>query len=161
MDEDVLRCSVHDLVLTFRDGLRAFVPIADRLVMPWHDAYQHPDWERVAWAMFDSIVRSPIEIETGRIDGEHPLVKYDIDVDSYVGASWIAVHLPDRDGALPMIRLTSNDLPFDSVQAAVVDPVSLERTDSVEVPLEGVRFVYIRRAEGVPDVEVRAIEAYE
>jgi hypothetical protein len=44
VDEDVLRCSVHDLVLALRDALRAFVPIADRLVMPWQDEYQHPDW---------------------------------------------------------------------------------------------------------------------
>jgi hypothetical protein len=157
--EDVLRASVRELVLAFRDGLLGFRPVADRLEMSWRDGNQHRDWELVASAMFDACVRSPIGMDADRSQGEFRLPRYDIDYDSYAELSWISVRSPAWDGALALIRLTSEGEPFDTVQAAVVDPVTWRTRERFEVPIREADFSFTRRAPGVSEAEIFDIVA--
>jgi hypothetical protein len=132
--EDVLRlrASVRELVLAFRDGSVGFRPVAERSETSWRDENQHRDWEFVAPAMFDACVRSPIGMDADRLHDEFRLPRYDIDYDSYAELSWISVRSPARDGSLVFNRFTSEQGPFDTVQAAVVDPVMLHARERVE-----------------------------
>lgn len=161
MPDDVLRSSVGGLIAAFRQGLIGFVPTAERLKMPWRDENQHRDWERVAEAMFDACVRSPIGADATRLAGEYKLPRYDIDVDSYGELSWIAVRHPSYDVRLAMIRLMSHGEPFDTVDAAVVDSTTLKRIGAVELPFDELEFVYLRRVVGAEDQEVVDIVAVE
>lgn len=157
--EEFLRISVTDLVLTFRSALRGFIPIADRLRISWRDDNQHVDWEHVAAAVFHACVRSPIDVDERRADGEFRIPEYDIDFDSYVDASWISVRTGSDKEMLAMIRLLTREEPFDMVQAAVVDRVTLQTIGRVEIPVSDANFVFIRRATEIPDEEVAAIVA--
>lgn len=159
--DDVLRASVGELVAAFRQGLIGFLPTAERLMMPWQDENQHRDWERVAEAMFDACVRSPIGADEGRSAGEYKLARYDIDVEAYDELSWISVRHPSYDVSLAMIRLMSRRDPFDTVEAAVVDAVSLARSGSVELPFDEVEFAYLRRVVGAAPQEAVDIVAVE
>lgn len=58
-----------------------------------------------------------------------------------------------------MIRLLTREEPFDMVQAAVVDRVTLQTIGRVEIPVSDANFVFIRRATEIPDEEVAAIVA--
>jgi hypothetical protein len=161
MSGDVLRSSVTDLVLAFRDALLGFVPVADRLQMPWGDDSQHRDWERVAETLFDACVRGPVEADGARRAGEFLLPRYDVDVESYAEASWISVRSADQPGTLAMIRLLSDREPFDSVQAAVIDTATLRATEVIKMPIRDVDFVFVRRAKGFPDADITTIVAVE
>lgn len=81
--DDVLRCSVDDLLGVFRDGLLALVPMAQRLGIEWRNDDRHRDWERLSEALFDACVRGPIEADAGLSFDELRLPRYDIDVASY------------------------------------------------------------------------------
>jgi hypothetical protein len=161
MGEDVLRSSVTDLVLAFRDALRGFVPVADRLQMPWKDGNQHRDWERVAEAMFDACVRGPVEAEVERPAREFLLPRYDVDVESYAESSWISVQSAGRHGRLVMSRLASDREPFDSVQAAVIGATTLRATGVITIPIRDADFVFVRRAKGLRDIDITTITAVE
>jgi hypothetical protein len=161
MNEDVLRATVNDLISAFRDALIGFIPIADRLMMPWQDENQHRDWERVAEAMFDACVRGPIEAEATRSVTEYLVPRYDIDVDSYAAASWISVRREGHDTQVALVRLVTDRDPFDSVQGALIDPTTLGTIGRVEMPMREAQFSYIRRGPGAEDSELTTIVAVE
>lgn len=161
MNEDVLRASVSDLINAFRDALIGFIPIANRLMIPWQDENQHRDWERVAEAMFDACVRGPIDAEATRSVAEYSMPRYDIDVDSYAEASWISVSWEGHDAQVALVRLVTDRDPFDSVQGALIDPTTLGRIGRVEMPMHDVQFSYIRRGSGAEDFELATIVAVE
>jgi hypothetical protein len=152
---------VNELVGVLRDALVGFIPVADRLLMPWQDENQHRDWERVAEAMFDACVRGPINAEATRSVGEYSMPRYDIDVDSYVQASWISVGWEGRDAQVALVRLVTDRDPFDSVEGAVIDPTTLGVSGRVQMPLRDVQFSYTRRAPGAQDSELTTIVAVE
>jgi hypothetical protein len=128
-------------------------------MMRWQDDDQHIDWELVAEAMFHACVRSPIQVDERRVDGEFRIQRYDIDFDSYAEASWVSVRSSSYDGMLALIRLLSYEEPFDTVQAAVIEPGTCRTIRRVELPLRDVGFGYVRRVRGAPDDEVDDIVA--
>ena len=101
-----------------------FIPVADRLRMSWREENQHVDWEKVAAAMFHACVRSPIQVDEGRVDGQFWIGQYDIDFESYAEASGISVRSAAHGERLAMIRLLTFDEPLDTVKGPRFDAAS-------------------------------------
>ena len=161
MTEDTLRCSIADLLATFRDALLALTPTAERLLLEWGDGRQHRDWERLAETLFDVCVRGPIESDSSRREGEFPLPRYDIDLALYASSSWISVTGGESRSPAALIRFMTDLKPFDTVQAAVLDPDTLLSVERVLLPVAAAEFAFVRRSETPPDVEIREIEAVD
>lgn len=161
MTEDSLRCSLTDLLSTFRDALIALLPTAERLLLETGDGRQHRDWERLAETLFDVCVRGPIESDAARDEGEFSLPRYDIDVATYATSSWISVAGETSGARAALIRLLTDLRPFDCVQVAILDPDSLVPIERVLLPFAEVEFAFVRRSDSQPGVEIREIEAID
>lgn len=157
MNPEELRCTVTELMHIFHDGLVAITPIAERLALDWREG-QHRHWENLAEAMYDSCVRGPIETDVAARNHELRLARYDIDAPSYVNSSWIAVRsksFTTRQAAL--VRLMTDIDPFDMVEVAILDPVTLRPISRRLFSFAESDFSYIRRSKEGEDVEVRHI----
>ncbi|MFC5290559.1 hypothetical protein ACFPM7_26190 [Actinokineospora guangxiensis] len=162
LDDDVLRCSVDDLVAALRQALVALVPVADRLLMGWRvEGEEHVDWELLSSAVFDACVGGPVRAEIGRVDDELPLARYDIDQMDFARFSWIRVEAPDHGDCLVMIRLVTGSEPFDSVRVVSLDPVSGAARGRLVLPYERCRFAFVRRTRGGRETVVRDVTAVE
>jgi hypothetical protein len=161
MTEDSLRCSLADLLSTFRDALIALTPTAERLLLEWGDGRQHRDWERLAATLYDVCIRGPIESDSTRREGEFPLPRYDIDVASYATSSWISAEGETPGSPAALIRLMTDLRPFDTVQVAILDPDTLVPIERVLLPFAKAEFAFVRRSEAQPDIEIREIEAID
>ena len=124
--------SVTDLVLNFADACRALVPAVDRAEVPWRDGEQYDNWDRIAEALFESLVTEPCAFQAA---GEAGLAKlrvarYGFSPDAEANA-YVA-----RLGDLPtqLITLSSVAAPFD--HAYCEEPTG-------RVPLAGSRFVFV------------------
>ncbi len=157
-ENDVLVASVSELVQNFRSALLAVLPAADRAMLTWADHNQHYDWEKLAQCMFDVFVRSPLSVDRHRAAGEFELAAYDIDVTSYSDTSWIACR-PDPDKSLALVRLLTNEQPFDTVQAVEVDSETYVASDRLTIPFAETEFAYVRRRPDGPDSLVMRVEA--
>jgi len=161
MLDDALRCSVSELVTTFRQALVSLLPAAERLKMEWHDESQHRDWERIAEAAFDAFVRGPIESDSGHWDDELPLPRYDVDDAFYLACSWIRVERTRGEPAGVLIRLLSGREPFDTAQVVRIDPETLAPSERLTLPVEESVFAFVRRSGTRPDEVVYKIEALD
>ncbi|MGL4297722.1 MAG: hypothetical protein ACRCW4_01460 [Candidatus Neomicrothrix subdominans] len=161
MTEDSLRCSVRDLLVTFRDALLALTPTAERLLLEWGDSRQHRDWERLAETLFDVCVRGPIESDSARREGEFALPRYDIDVASYATSSWISAVTRTAGSPGALIRFMTDLRSFDTVQVAILDPDTLVPIERVLLPFAEAEFAFVRRSNTHPDAKIREIEAID
>jgi hypothetical protein len=159
-NDDVYLATVGELLDNFRRALLAIVPIADRAEISYKDEETHKDWERLAESMFDVFVRSPIDADRAAVVREHPLARYDIDVDDYLEASWLTSNVDSpHQGAI--IRLLSHGALFDTVQVVDIDPVTLRAGRRRTLPVSEIRpALYRRRKDGEAAV-VTQLEAVE
>lgn len=119
-------------MLNFAEACRAVVPALDRAGVPWRDGEQYDNWDRVAEALFESLVTEPCVFQAV---GEAGLAKlraarYGFAPDANCNA-WVAVQ---GDPPTQVINLSSLTSPFDHVQCE--EPTRL-------VPLEGRRFIFL------------------
>jgi hypothetical protein len=126
--------TVTDLVLNFADACRALVPSLDRAGVPWGDGAQYDSFDRVAEALFESLVMEPCAFAAAGSAGLSKLrtARYGFSHDNNFNA-WVAVHV-QGDIIARMILLSSITAPFAHVRCE--DPVGL-------VPLEGKRFMFV------------------
>lgn len=158
--DDVYRATIGELLEIFRDALAALIPLADRAKMNYRDIEPHRDWERLAESLFDAFVRSPIESDRSRAHDELPLARYDIDLDDYLGKSWLGL-ASDSGEITAIVRFLSYDDPFDTAQIVEIDPATLRANQRRTVPLsEVVPVLYRRRERGSTEV-VTQVEAVE
>jgi len=126
--------TVTDLVLNFAEACRALIPSLDRAGVPWGDGAQYDSFDRVAEALFESLVIEPCAFEAAGSAGLSKLrtARYGFSHDNNFNA-WVAVHV-QGDIIARMILLSSITAPFahDRCEA----PVGL-------VPLEGKRFIFV------------------
>ncbi|PZU85841.1 MAG: hypothetical protein DI527_20765 [Chelatococcus sp.] len=54
--------SVTDLVRNFASACRALTPYLDRAHVPWADHRQYDNWDRIAEALFESLVLEPCRL---------------------------------------------------------------------------------------------------
>ncbi len=53
--------SIDDLLRTFRDGLIAMIPIAERACIIWKEPDAYDDWDMISQALYRAIVITSIE----------------------------------------------------------------------------------------------------
>jgi hypothetical protein len=158
--DDVYRAPVRELFANFRQALLAIAPIADRARIHFADQETHRDWERLAQSMFDAFVRSPIEADRTASGAELPLARYDIDLDDYLSASWLASNASSpHEGAV--IRFLSQDSAFDMVQVVDIDPASLRAGRRRTLAVGEINPVLYRRSETGAAIVVTQVEAVE
>ena len=124
--------TVTDLMLNFADACRALVPTMDRAGVPWRDGEQYDNWDRVAEALFESLVAEPCAFQAVREAGLGKLrpARYGFAHDTNRNA-WVALQC---DRAARVITLSSLTTPFSHVQCE--EPTGL-------VLLEGSQFVFV------------------
>jgi hypothetical protein len=145
--DDVLRASITELVETFRSGLLALVPVADRAILNWRSVEPHDDWESLAETMFDVFVRHPIGSDEDAPRNLLPLSRYDNDYQSYDGVSWISVgDGPNSD--LALVRFVSVEQPFDCAQVVPIDPETRLAGERENLPVAGLSYTLVRRDNG-------------
>ncbi|GAB2698178.1 hypothetical protein [Thalassiella azotivora] len=163
-NDDVLVCSVDHLLRTFRQALLALVPAADAIQLSWCGD-EHPDWERLAQAVFSSFVTTPVLTDRGALAGlprggrPYALARYDIDrEDSYRDVSFVRVHARNRlDELVAFIRFLSDAEPMDWVQGAALDPVTLMVRERLLFRYADVSFSLMRRMPSTAHVVVRHV----
>lgn len=157
---DTYQANLNELFQNFRDALLALLPTAKRAEINFLDDETHRDWERLAEACFDAFVRSPIVADQAHTPGELPLARYDIDLDDFLGVSWLTVDelAPHRAA---VVRLLSRSSPFDTVQVVEIDPDTLRAGRRSELPVSGTKFAYYRRSEDGSAHLVSQVEAVE
>lgn len=136
------------------------MPIAERAKINYRDEETHRDWERLAESLFDAFVRSPIESDRNVTGRELPLARYDIDSADYLATSWLASN-SELPYAGAVVRLLSQDAPFDTVQVVDIDPVTLQAGRRRTLAVNEVRPAFYCRREGGDAAVVMRIEAVE
>lgn len=146
--ESNFRMGINELLVTFRQGLIAMIPTADRAHLIWSDLNTHDDWEAIAECLFNVFVRNPIELDEGRGGGALPLPRYDFDIDTYSGHSWIQVLSVPAQQTYALLRLLTRAEAFDTVQVVEVNPESLEAGARYTFPWDDVKFILNERISG-------------
>lgn len=157
---DVYRATIDELFDNFRQALLAIAPIANRAMINSGDHETHRDWERLAESMFDAFVRSPIETDRGATGDALPLTRYDIDIDDYLGASWLASNVSSpHKGAV--VRFLSQGSAFDTVQVVDIDPFTLRAGNRRTLAVTEIRPVLYRRLQNGDAMVVTQVESVE
>ena len=68
------QASVTDLVRNFAGACRALVPNLDQARIPWTDGKQYDNWDRIAEALFESLVLEPCRFQAKISFPETPLM---------------------------------------------------------------------------------------
>ncbi|WP_234683282.1 hypothetical protein [Bradyrhizobium monzae] len=124
--------SVDELVRTFRAGLIALIPIAERARMQWKEPNNYDDWDLISAVLFESIVsRSLAESsEWNRFDA---ILGYDNRTASYLEGSFLAAK---DEPSCAFVCFETDSSPFDTCLFARLNTsnavVGLERR-SIEV----------------------------
>jgi hypothetical protein len=110
------RETVTNLVLNFGDACRALVPCLDRALIAWCNSNQYDNWDRIAEALFESLVAEPCRFQASEIGlGALQLSKYGFDSCSSANA-FISVVTPHSTDC-KLISLVSQGQPFSHVRA--------------------------------------------
>lgn len=128
------RATITDLVLNFSDACRALIPGLDRARVPWSDVDQYDNWDRIAEALFESLVGEPCNFQAAEIGlAGLRLSRYGFDTIST--NSFISVVTPHCTGCR-LISLASRDRPFSHVRA-------VSKSGENVVPIELCDFAFV------------------
>ena len=145
---------IEKLVEIFQRALLALLPTFDQARITWRGPNTYDDYERVAEALFDSIVRDAL-INAPSVAKAYAPGRY-------------SVHEPDRElsriyvneleDRLALFELETADEPFDTIVCQRIDDQGRETDEQVRVPLVGARFTYEARFAGSPPLRLDTLE---
>ena len=153
-DSDVFELDVHDAVEAFRAALIALIPSAEKVGLSWRPEDTHDDWEELAEAVFEVMVKNPTTQDIRSGQDAYPLARYDFDLTTYEGLSWIEANVTDSTlaHALVFVRFLSVADAFDTTQWAEVrisdGQVVPPDSSSLHAPTSSTRFRLRRRRPG-------------
>ena len=113
--------TVKELLLLFRDALRALVPHMERARIAWRDGAAYDDWDAIAQVLYDKIVVASVRWSLP--DGEFERCEfpdYNTSYPSYAGKTLILVSGGDEE-RLVFHSFTTEKEPFDRVRACRAD----------------------------------------
>jgi hypothetical protein len=118
----VWRTTIDQLLLIFRDALRALVPHVEKARIEWRDGSSYDDWDEIAQTLFNKIVVSSLlwampEDERGHCQ----LPDYNMTYTSYAGKTVIIVNCASAERRLVFHSFATTIDPFDTVRAWRVD----------------------------------------
>jgi hypothetical protein len=126
--------TVTVLVANFGRALGALVPMAEQIGIGWreHDAYD--DWDKIADVLYWAFVARPID--TSVIPREpFPLAPYDMVIEDLSNNSLLLVRVPGLGNGgddLVFRRLVTASAPFDTVEAAILEPGGTKASNSTK-----------------------------
>lgn len=124
---------ISDLIGTFRDGLVALVPVAERARIAWREPAAYDPWEGIEQALFASFVTSVVQNAVP--NPPRPLPKYGFTYGSYADLSFITEHAARLSGErLVFSKLTTARDPFDTMRFSDVDAFFVPTGRTVEIP---------------------------
>jgi hypothetical protein len=119
--------TVTQLVQNFAEACRALVPHMDRALVPWRDGQQFDNWDRIAEALFQSLVLEPCAFAAKSVTGDHTLHTARYGFGPPYNPKDSAVYVIDGNRQTRLVRLTNDLQPFDTVvhglDAAATTPI--------------------------------------
>lgn len=109
---------ISTIVLNFRDALRAMVPIAERVGIPWRDGESYDEWDGIAQALFSALVVAVVPWPDGR---ERKFAEYDMRYENYGGLRRIVVRTPSAMELHTFVAFSTREAPFDSIRVLNTD----------------------------------------
>jgi len=159
---DVFELPVSDAVEAFSEALAALVKPAERVGLVWQADNTHDDWERLAESVFEATVSNPVHQDTRNNSASYPLARYDFDLETYAGLSWLEVdNEAESEYALVLVRFSTTTEPFDTPECTLVridtgEIMPSETSEHVKPP-QGTTF-RLRRRSAVADDVVRVLQ---
>lgn len=110
--------TITRLLLNFRDALIAVVPMVEKVGMPWKRPDGYDEWDAIATALFDNLVKEIILQSLSDEERQDVTVaEYDLLQQDYAGASIIEVVHPSFVGARWRFHaFATMDNPFDLIE---------------------------------------------
>lgn len=137
--------TVTELMQHFRQGLVALLPVANDLLIPWRQGEAYDQWDGMAAALFEALVKESAEETLSSLTFPARLRAADYDMDQIAASErWeievVDVREPSRILGI-FHSLTTLNEPFDAVH--VVDSLLLSvRTLSGDRPMAQVNFSF-------------------
>lgn len=118
----VWQTTVDQLLLVFRDALRALVPHLERARIEWRDGSAYDDWDEIAQTLYEKIVVSSLLWAMPEDDRERSqFPDYSMTYASYAGKTVIAVNRTSTEERLVFHSFATEKDPFDKVRVCKVD----------------------------------------
>ena len=120
----IWRTTVDQLLLEFRDALRALVPHVEKVRIEWRDHSAYDDWDEIAQTLYDKIVVSSLLWALPEEERERcQLPDYNMTYSSYAGKTVITVNHDSTTARLVFHSFATEKDPFDKVRVCRVDAV--------------------------------------
>ncbi len=145
-----MSATITELVVNFRNACRAILPMLDRASVPWVDPGQYDGWDRVAEALFESLVLEPCHFQAAHEGFGNPLKvpRYGF----YPTDGRAFINLIASNGLdCPFIRLASGLDPFD-------DCVGKTEAGETVFPIDEVEFSFVVSDENGQRREIKLID---
>lgn len=118
----VWQTTVGQLIVVFRDALRALIPHVERVRIEWRDGSAYDDWDEIAQTLYEKIVVSSLLWAMPEDDRERSqLPDYSTTYASYAGKTIIAVNRTSTEERLVFHSFATEKDPFDKVRVCKVD----------------------------------------
>lgn len=127
--------TIDDLVQIFQQALVTLVPSFDRARIGWRSDENYDDFDRIAGALYDSIIRDSLAFAHG-LEDSIPLAPYAM---RQTGTPRSRILINDPEKRLGFFQLATRVRPFDTVVSIEVNADGIEaHADGIEVSTDGV-----------------------
>lgn len=141
----VWRVTINDLIGIFRQALIDLIPTFERARIQWRGDQTYDDFERVAEALYNSIIRDSVG-SARDFQTAFPIARYGFRESKK--HSRILVNDPSL--RLSLRQLVSVANPFDTIESVRIESTGEELEETNDLPFEGARFIYEARYPEAP-----------
>lgn len=142
--------TVTDLVLNFVSACRSLVPALDRADVPWQDATQWDNWDRIAEPLFKSLVIEPCMYAAVGEMKLHTLTvpRYGFEPYQPNYNAWITL---EGTSNMRMGGLSTEKQPFDQVDL-------IDQNNRISIPFEGARFAFTYKDANLTEQQLTTVD---
>jgi hypothetical protein len=142
------------LVEIFQRALITLVPTFDQARIKWRGPNTYDEYERIAEALFDSIVRDALT-NAPLVAKAYPPGRYSV---HQPGRELSRIYVTDPEDRLALFELETAHEPFDTIVCQRIDDRGLETDEQVQIPMIGARFTYEARFAVSPPVRLDTLD---
>jgi hypothetical protein len=142
------------LIEIFQRALITLVPTFDQARINWRGPNTYDDYERIAEALFDSIVRDALT-NAPSVAKAYPPGRYSV---HQPGREWSRIYVNDPEDRLAFYELETTREAFDTIACQRIDDRGRETDEQVQIPLIGARFTYEARFAVSPPVRLDTLD---
>jgi hypothetical protein len=136
---------VDELVDTFRQGLLALIPVAERAQIAWREPAAYDEWDELAECLYKVFVADSARPPPGTSVAAWPLPPYDYFIRSYAELSRVEFTPAGTVEALVFVGFATSERPFDTLKLVQVDPGSGVPGQDIRAPWSDRGFAVRRR----------------